>query len=243
MKLNESKLLVLLTSVILGFLLASQLSIGKFMPIEILTLESYQELSAELRQITDEISILNEKRLNLAQKVDGYSNSGQSYADTVSTLTDELSKIDFEIGLTGVYGTGVVISLSDNPNYGKIIDDRDIGELGLVHDYDILQLIWELKNAGAETISINDQRIIYNSDIYCGGPIIYVNGLELVPPYIIKAIGDLEALSHSMEDEYSFYRWLEARELDISYKKENELKILKYDRNIDYYYMKQLKED
>lgn len=250
MRFNESKILVLLSSIILGFLLASQLSFGKYVPGEVLTLQSYQQLSSELRKITDENNILNDTRKKLNNKLMEYKYSGQSVSDKVEKLTEELNKYDFNIGLTDVKGTGVIVSLSDNPEYGKVIDTREVSEYQLiqdpnellVHDFDLVRMVWELKNAGAEAISINDQRIVQNSDIYCGGPVIYVNGLELVPPYIFKAIGDSDALSYALNKNESYYRWLGDRGLQVSLIKENSIKIFKYDRNINYIYLKPSKE-
>lgn len=249
MKLNESKLLILMTSIILGFLLSSQLTFGKFSPREVLSLQSYQQASSELKKLHDEISILDDQKrklsINLSRK-----KADESLSNAIENLKEELNKYDFYVGLTDVKGPGIVISLSDNPDYGKIVDTRETSQNGLVqdsdillvHDYDILRLIWELKNAGAEAISINDQRIISNTDIYCGGPIIYVNGLELVPPYVVKAIGDAEGLTYALQNDESYYRWLEDRGLVASMRKEDTIKIFGYDRYINYSYIKPVKE-
>lgn len=250
MKFNESKVIILLSSMILGFLLASQLSFGKLIPREVLTLQNYQQMSSELRQINDENSILVETRRKLNAKLAEYKYTGQSESDKIDKLSEELNMHDFNIGMTDVKGPGIVISLSDSPFYGRIIDTREESEYGiiqdsdimLVHDMDILRLVWELKNAGAEAVSVNDQRIIHNTDIYCGGPVIYVNGLELVPPYIIKAIGNPDNLYYAMNKEDSYYKWLEDRELNVFLRQEDEIKILRYDRNIYYKYLVPVKD-
>lgn len=242
MKLSESKQLILMSSIILGFLLASQLSIGKFIPGEVLTLQSFQQVSSELREVSDEITILIEQRKKLSSKLLEYQQTGQDVSDTVKKISDELIKYDFDIGFTDVKGPGVIVTLGDNPNYGKAIDTREFSEDWIVHDIDILNVLWELKNAGAEAISINNERITYKTDIYCGGPIIYVNSLEMVPPYNIKAIGDTDTLKFALNRDESYYKWLEARGLDVSIKLDSSIKILKYDKNINYFYMKPVKE-
>jgi len=242
MKLSESKLLILLSSIIFGFLLSSQLSIGKFIPVEILTLQSYQQVSSELREVSDEVNILTERRKELSSKLLEYQLTGKSVYNTIDKISDELNKYDFNIGLTDVKGPGVIVSVADNPDYGKAVDTREFNEDWIVHDTDILNLVWELKNAGAEAVSINNQRIIYKSDIYCGGPIIYVNGVELAPPYIIKAIGDMDTLKFALNRDESYYKWLEARGLEVDIKQDDSIKILKYGKNINYFYMKPVKE-
>ena len=57
-----------------------------------------------------------------------------------------------------------------------------------------------LKEAGAEAISVNEQRIINMSDIVDIGsnPIIVVNQQRIFSPYIIKAIGDPTKLESTL---------------------------------------------
>ena len=235
MKLNESKILILLASIVLGFLIVSQIVLGKFIPEEVLTLQSYQQASSEVRKLNDEINILNEKKGALSLKLVDYKFTGQSETSVIDKLSQELSKFDFNIGLTNVKGAGVTVSLADSPGYDNI-NTRKANEFELVHDLDILEVIWELKNSGAEAISVNDQRIIYNSEIYCGGPVIIVNGLELVPPYIIKAIGNPESLAYTLNVS-EYYTYIKDKGLQTSIRKESDMKILKYDRNINYSYI------
>jgi len=52
-------------------------------------------------------------------------------------------------------------------------------------------LLNELRLAGAEAISINDQRIVHNSYIArINNRHISVNGRRLIPPFTVKAIGN-----------------------------------------------------
>ena len=62
-----------------------------------------------------------------------------------------------------------------------------------VEAYDLLQLLNELRAAGAEAIAINEQRVVYSTyivDIRNANTYIRVNGEKVASPYIIKAIGD-----------------------------------------------------
>ena len=76
-----------------------------------------------------------------------------------------------------------------------------------VKDRELLELINELKYAGAEAISINDQRIVNMTNImniWIGGEddnesykedfyILIDNSKRITSPYVIKAIGDSNA--------------------------------------------------
>jgi uncharacterized protein YlxW (UPF0749 family) len=69
---------------------------------------------------------------------------------------------------------------------------------GLIHDSDINQTVNELKAAGAEAISINDQRLVAMSPIRCAGPTVLVNNVPQPPPYVIRAIGNGKTLQAAM---------------------------------------------
>lgn len=57
--------------------------------------------------------------------------------------------------------------------------------LYLIHDDDILKVINELWAAGAEAVSINEQRLIANSEIRCADSTLSVNNTRYSPPYDI----------------------------------------------------------
>ena len=109
---------------------------------------------------------------------------------------EEIKLNNMLLGLTDVTGPGIVLTLKDNqgvtPEMVTAIGD-DISYY-LVHDSDLRLVVNELKNAGAEAISINDQRIISTSAITCEGNIIKVNGEKIGSPFVIKAIGSQELL-------------------------------------------------
>ena len=97
------------------------------------------------------------------------------------------------IGTTDVTGPGVIITLSDSKlDPTTVLNPSDL----LLHDIDVLSIINELKNTGAEAISINDQRVVSTTSIQCGGAIININGERVGSPFTIKAIGLPENLAN-----------------------------------------------
>ena len=97
------------------------------------------------------------------------------------------------LGLSEVKGNGIVITVDDNKNIALNSWFGDPNWL-IVHDIDLINIINELKNANAEAISINDQRIVTTSAIECDGNVIKVNGQKIGAPFVIKAIGFPELL-------------------------------------------------
>ena len=99
----------------------------------------------------------------------------------------ELKKNNMLLGLTDVTGEGVIVTLKDNDavDSTKVLDSSYL----LVHDSDLLGIVNELKNGGAEAISINGERIVSTSSITCEGNVISINGEKISSPFVIKAIG------------------------------------------------------
>ena len=97
----------------------------------------------------------------------------------------ELKENNILLGLTDVKGEGIIIKLDDNRNVEG--DELNISQY-LVHEEDLLQIVNELFNAGAEAISINDHRVTNTTAIRCDGNIIRVNDQVITVPITIKAI-------------------------------------------------------
>ena len=98
-------------------------------------------------------------------------------------------------GMTALEGPGIILTIDDSSKIAKKDNDPN---LYLVHDEDVLKVVNELRAAGAEAISINDQRLTANSEIRCAGPTISVNNVRSAPPFEIRAIGDKDNLINAI---------------------------------------------
>ncbi len=142
--------------------------------------ENYERKYEELENKEKE---LESERQNLSQ--------GNSKTLELQKELDELNKL---LGLTEIKGSGIILTIRDS----EPIASKDLGidaTSSIVHDEDLRQLVNELKNAGAEAISINGQRIVTNTAINCSGSIITINGVKLNSPFEIRAIGNEASLA------------------------------------------------
>ena len=150
---------------------------------------------------------------------------------------EEITQGNKIIGLTEVTGPGVVITLSDSKkDASSVLNPSTL----LVHDVDILGVVNELKNAGAEAISINEQRIVPTTSISCGGNIIDINGEKVGAPFVIKAIGLPEQLA-GLSRPGGYLEILEAASIGVEVKKSNNITIPKYTGVIKYEYAQTVK--
>ena len=138
------------------------------------------------------------------------------------------------IGLTEVTGPGIIITLADSEiDSTSVLNSSDL----LIHDIDLLKVVNELKNAGAEAISINNQRVILTTPIICGGNIININGEKIGSPFEIKAIGSPEALAN-LSRPGGWLSKLEERGIKVSTpKKSNSITIPKYSGVLNFKYI------
>ena len=139
--------------------------------------------------------------------------------------TKELKEAKMKFGLTDVVGDGIIITLTD---INEMIYDAE----------DLLELINELRSAGAEAISINDERIVNTSDIVqITSSIIKVNSKNISNPLVIKAIGDKTYLKSALTIKNGYYDVKVKNGYDIEVVEENNIKINKYSKVVDLKYI------
>jgi len=102
--------------------------------------------------------------------------------------------------LTGTHnsiGEGLLIKLNDSD---KPLKRGENPNFGIVHNTDLLNIIDYLWSGGARAISVNDIRIVNTADISCIGPTLLINKTRVVPPFIIKAIGNPDNLEKALNN-------------------------------------------
>lgn len=147
---------------------------------------------------------------------------------------EELKKYNQLLGLTDVKGNGIIITVSDSSNDNTAIDLSSL----IVHDADLRNLVNELANAGAEAISINDERIVSATCITCAGNVIQINGNKVGSPFVIKAIGNQESLYGAITRPGGYTYMLKARSIQVESKKANNIEISKFTGALTQKYMK-----
>ena len=185
----------------------------------------------EENNLRAEVLKYKEKYDNLLKETEKIDNDLQQEIEKATENNSELEESRNQIndgnkmiGLTDVNGSGVIITVADSDiDANSVLNSNDL----LVHDSDILKIVNELKNAGAEAISINGQRVIITTPIICGGNIININGERIGSPFEIKAIGSPESLAN-LSRPGGWLSSLEDRGIKVNLKKVNNIYIPKY---------------
>ena len=202
--------------------------------------QSYTE-----NNLKSEILKYKEKYDNAIEQIENLDNEINTKIDEATKNNSELEEAQKEIkegnkmiGLTDVKGPGVTITLTDSK-----IDPETVFNPNalLLHDMDILSIVNELRNTGAEAISINDQRVITTTSIKCGGAIININGERIGAPFIIKAIGLPENLANLDRPGGYLDNLRDKYQIGAELKKSNNITIPKYSGVINYKYAQTIK--
>ena len=171
--------------------------------------------------------------------VEEYKNASSGNSQLISSMKDEIEALSIIAGTKDVQGEGIVINLDDsNKKATNSVDDS----LFIVHDADLQMIINELKAAGAEAISINEERIVTTSAIRCVGPVIQVNSQKIAPPFIIKAIGNAQYLESALNLKGGISDQLKQNDLKFQIKREKNIIIEKHRYPIVNKYAKQLED-
>ena len=185
--------------------------------------EKYENQYADLERVEKE----------LEKEREGATNNNSELAE----LESKIKKDNLILGNTDVTGAGIMVTLTDGKTDATAIDPSYF----LVHAENILQVVNEMRNAGAEAISINGERVVNTTAISCDGNVIVVNGKKVNSPIQITAIGLAELLSTLNRPGSTLENFKEDSGKIVDFKKNTKLEIQKYTGVINFKYAKTVK--
>lgn len=185
------------------------------------------ELRAEITSYKQRNEEIEEKIKETKQTILEYEEAISNNKKATELVNDELIESNNLVGKNAVEGPGIIVTLSDTKEQ-KITPD------------DLLLLVNELKAAGAEAISINNQRIVYNTYIVdLADTFISINGERQVSPYIVKAIGNATYLESGLsKKQYGYIDTKIAEGKDVTLERQDSITINKFNGNLKFEYVK-----
>ena len=137
--------------------------------------------------------------------------------------------------VTALDGPGVEIIIRDS---AKAVVKGEDPNIAIVHNDDLLRLVNELKSSGAEAVAINDQRMIDTSEIACAGTTILINKSRIAPPFVIRAIGDGNAMVAALRMRGGIVEYLQFYGIQVNIAKKPEVLVPTFSGSAIYKYAK-----
>lgn len=237
MKDNEASIFIFIASIFIGILISSGITFGNTKKTVYLNSKQYQDVYRNRSKLISDINDLGEQYFDLKQKINDFSKTTDNISTANRQMKDELTIYRMALGNIDMEGEGVEISLNDSGGEftGTVKSSNSV--LQMLHDYDVRYVLNALKSAGAEAISINGQRVLSNSEVYCNAEFILINGVKTGAPFNIKAIGDTDKLKSYMLADGSYLKYLEMRSngnIKFKLSANSDVKIFSSDNNIKY---------
>ncbi len=196
---------------------------------DIMEIENMQEseLKTELANWKTRYEEIDAQYQETTQRIEEYKNDEESNNEASRLVHEELEQMNTLLGLTDVHGEGIVITLKSKENASAISAD------------DLLIIVNALKFAGAEAISINDERIINTTDIVniLDGSFVKINGQRILEPYVIKVIGNQSHMESAVTGNGGKVEELQTLGHTATIEKDDDVTIGKYNGEIETRYI------
>ena len=167
-------LLVLAVTAAVGFLLASQLG-GSERFSQRLSAESEGDLARILSSLTTEADSLRDEISNLKLQLLSLETSSQQDDAAEDAAEQQLAALAVLAATVPVTGPGVEVTITD--------PEDSVG-------YDtMIDIVQELRDAGAEAVAINQRRVGPTSSFGERSGEVTLDGEVLTRPYVVRAIG------------------------------------------------------
>jgi uncharacterized protein YlxW (UPF0749 family) len=233
MKRIKSQLGLGLICLILGLMISFQFKVTNN-PQSLLNGRKIEDTAQNLEDLKKQRDELLHQVQEYQKKVDAYEKNAASVSETAGKMKDELDRLRILAGLTDVEGQGIIITITP-------IVDVTTRQTSQVYYKDLIDVVNELNSAGAEAISINDERYVSRTQIREAGSVIKINDGKFDPtqPFVIKAIGDPKILEGAFKmpgSPVEVIEKLSGCKVDIA--SSQNIKILKYNKYVDYKYIK-----
>ena len=160
------------------------------------------------------------------KRIEEYNKTIEDNEAAADLIDDELTESNILVGKTDVYGEGVEVTLSDG----------DYSDVNASH---LIDLVNELRYAGAEAISINGIRILAMTDIVEMDSYILISLQRVQGPYVVKAIGDKDYMSTILQLKGSGFVDITS-DINVSLAIKNRVEIPKYNGELEIEYMQEV---
>lgn len=240
MKELRAQIAVGIVCVVLGLSLALQFRSVQANLNGVAPIQKSKELAEELKRVKEEKQRLQGEISAIEKQIKEIEEAESTQETLAKQIRSEIEKYKVLSGFKPVKGMGVIVVIDDPPADPEFLSDRSI----IMDRYErLLEVVNRLNDAGAEAISINEQRIISRTEISLAGNNININAIPTAPPFIIKAIGNSDDLEAALNIRYGIVWQMKEKDgLQVAVKKQDEVLISGYTGTIKYRFAKPIEE-
>jgi len=194
----------------------------------------------QLKQVRAEKDVALEELNKLEDRLDQIEKEKSDEDFFLKGIVSDMEKYKMAAGIVDVKGPGVLVTVEDPIPTEEFSDEYSV----IMLRYELLlSLVNKMKDAGAEAISINGQRIIVTTEISLAGDNVNINTVPTAPPYIIKAIGNAETIESTLTIRFGIIEQMKSYGLRIDIEQKDEIEIPRYSGIIKYRYAEPVVED
>lgn len=190
---------------VIGIILMFQIKSDKDSNI-FLNRENLRDMELQLLLESSEVERLNEYLARKEQELEEI----QSVENNINlqTILEKQKRYAMSLGgFVNYKGPGIQVEIRDSDF--EILPSQNPNDY-VVHDQDVLNIINDLKVAGAEALSINHQILRADSVIKCSGATITVDDRTFGQPFVIRAIGETHQLEAAVKSKESYAFMIES---------------------------------
>lgn len=235
MKKHSGLIVIGLLALFIGLILSIQLRMtagadqGGLVP-----LAKVRGYEAELKMVKNEKDLVVQELMELEDRLNSIESQKAEEDDFINGLVSDLEKYKMSAGVLDVQGPGVLVTIKDPVS----VDEYEQDFSTIMYNYELLLgLVNKLKEAGAEAISINEQRIMATTEISMAGSNVNINGTPTAPPYYIKAIGNPETIHDAINIRSGIIETMKMKyNLIVSTEEKDDITIPRYTGTIKFKY-------
>ncbi len=184
------------------------------------------DLRSLVRAELDRADTAAQEVADLRTEVDSLTDqqTGASHADTDP-------EVIAAAGWIAVSGPGLEVRLWDAPPGASRPDWASNADL-VVHQQDLQVVVNALWAGGAEAMALQDQRVVSTSAFRCVGNVLILQGRTYSPPYVVRAIGDVDSMLVALENDpqiQTYLEYVDALGLGWSVTEQDEMTLPAYD--------------
>ena len=153
------------------------------------------ELSGLIAQRQEAIARQEQQAAQMQKQIQQLTDQAASRNSGVAAAKQDGDSGAVSAGLVALTGPGVEITLDDAPSRsdGTLPANARPDDL-VIHQSDVQAVVNAVWAAGADGVAIMDQRLDATSAVRCVGNVLLLQGRTYSPPFVITAIGDVDAV-------------------------------------------------